>query len=98
MGRRITAAVVATVFLGAGVAWAQSPRPRNGPDSPYTDTVYATDQHMAFSIRNAVIHWLGGVDVAHERDSRAAEKEGWWGDPVAQVPPEMAQPPKVSER
>ena len=97
MGRRITA-VVATVFLGAGVAWAQSPAPRNNPDSPYTDTVYATDQHMAFSIRNVVIHWLGGVDVAHERDARAAEKEGWWGDPVAQVPPEMAQPPKGSDR
>jgi hypothetical protein len=97
MGRRITV-VVATVFLGTGVAWAQSPAPRNSPDSPYTDTVYATDQHMAFSIRNAVIHWLGGVDVAHDRDARAAEKEGWWGDPVAQVPPEMAQPPKSSDR
>ena len=93
MGRRITA-VVATIFLGAGVAWAQQPAPRNSPDSPYTDTVYATDQHMAFSIRNAVIHWLGGVDVVKERDTKAAQKEGWWGDPVAQVSPELAQAPK----
>jgi hypothetical protein len=92
MGRRITA-VVATIFLGAGVAWAQNPTPQTN-DSAYTDTVYATDQHMAFSIRNAVIHWLGGVDVARERDVKAAEKEGWWGDPVAQIPPELAQPPK----
>ena len=91
MGRRITV-VAATIFLGAGIARAQSPAPRNSPDSPYTDTVYATNQHMAFSIRNTVIHWLGGVDVAHERDSKAAEKEAWWGEPVAQVPPEMAQP------
>jgi len=97
MGRRVIA-VVATVVLGAGVAWAQNPAPRNSPDSPYTDTVYATDQHMAFSIRNAVIHWLGGVDVAHELDAKAAEKEGWWGEPVAQVPPEMAQPPRPSDR
>ena len=97
MGRRIIA-VVATVLAGAGVASAQSPHPRNPPDSPYTDTLYATDQHMAFSIRNAVIHWLGGVDVAHERDAKAAEKEGWWGEPVAQVPPEMAQPPRPSDR
>ena len=93
MGRRITL-VVATILLGAGAAWAQSPAPQNSSDSPYTDTVYATDQHMAFSIRNAVIHWLGGVDVAHERDLKAAEKEGWWGDSVAQIPPEMAMAPR----
>jgi len=93
MGRRITA-VVATILVGAGAAWAQSPAPRNSSDSPYTDTLYATDQHMAFSIRNAVIHWLGGVDVAHERDAKAAQKEGWWGEPVAQIPPDMAKSPK----
>jgi hypothetical protein len=91
MGRRVTAVVV-TVLLGAGVAWAQGPAPRNSPDSPYTDTVYASDQHMAFSIRNSVIHWLGGVDVAHDRDAKASEKQNWWGEPVAQVPPEMAKP------
>src|SRR5215831_11259832 len=93
MGLRI--AVVATIFLGAGVAWEQNAAPRSS-DSPYTDTVYATDQHMAFSIRNALIHWLGGVDVVHERDVKAAQKEGWWGDPVAQIPPELAQVPKSS--
>jgi hypothetical protein len=97
MGRRI-GAVAATVLLGASVAWAQNPAPRNSADSPYTDTVYATDQHMAFSIRNTVIHWLGGVDVVHDRDTRASEKDGWWGEPVAQVPPEMARPPKSSDR
>jgi hypothetical protein len=56
--------------------------------------VYATDQHMAFSIRNAVLRWFGGIDVARERDTRAAVKEGWWGDPVPQVSPEQAQAPK----
>ena len=46
MGRRIIA-VVATILVGAGAAWAQSPAPRNSSDSPYTDTVYTSDQHMA---------------------------------------------------
>src|SRR5262249_50184874 len=96
MGLRITA-VVATIFLGASVASAQNAAPRSS-DSPYTGTVYATDQHMAFSIRNALIHWLGGVDVVHERDVKAARKEGGWGARVAQIPPELAQVPKSSDR
>ena len=92
MGCRFSVVVV-TILLGASAAWAQDPTPRSN-DSQYTDTVYATDQHMAFSIRNTVIRWLGGVDVARERDTKAAKREGWWGDPVAQVPPELAQAPK----
>jgi hypothetical protein len=46
---------------------------------------------MAFSIRTTVIRWLGGVDVARERDSKASEKEGWWGDSVPQVSREMVR-------
>lgn len=91
MGRRFTVVAV-TFLLGTSAAWAQDPALRSG--SEYTDTVYATNQHMAFSIRNTVLRWLGGVDVARERDAKAAEKEGWWGEPVAQVPPELAQAPK----
>ena len=91
MGRRFT--VVAVTFLvGASAAWAQDPAPQTS--SEYTDTLYATDQHMGFSIRNTVLRWLGGVAVARERDTRAAEKEGWWGEPVAQVSPELALGPK----
>ena len=92
MGRQFTIVAV-TIFLGASAAWAQDPAPRSN-DSQHTDTVYATDQHMAFSIRTTVIRWLGGVDVARERDAKAAQKEDWWGEPVAQVPPELAQAPK----
>ena len=92
MGRRFTVAAI-TIFLGASSAWAQDPTPRS-KNSQYTDTLYATDQHMAFSIRTTVIRWFGGVDVARERDAKAAQKEGWWGEPVAQVPPELAQAPK----
>ena len=91
MGRRFTVVAI-TVLLGASAAWAQDPAPRSS--SEYIDTVYATNQHMAFSIRNTVLRWLGGVDVARERDAKAAQKEGWWGEPVAQVPPELAQAPK----
>jgi hypothetical protein len=91
--RRGFAVAAVAILLGASAAWAENPAPRSS--SPYTDTVYATDQHMAFSIRNTVLRWLGGVDVAKERDTRAAQKEGWWGDPVAQVPPELAQAPKA---
>ena len=89
--------VVAVTFLlgaSAGAAWAQAPDSQARRDSEYTDTLYATDQHMGFSIRNTVLRWLGGVDVARERDAKAAAKEGWWGEPVAQVSPELAQAPK----
>jgi hypothetical protein len=96
MRRRLTAVAV-TIFLGASGAWAQSPAPKNNRDSPYTDTVYATDQHMGFSIRTTVLRWLGGVDIARERDSKASQKDGWWGEPVPQVAPEYAQTLK-SER
>jgi hypothetical protein len=92
MGRRLTVAAV-TILLGTSAAWGQSAAPQSN-NSPYTDTVYATDQHMGFSIRNTVLRWLGGVDVAKPRDSAAAQKDGWWGDPVAQVSPELAQAPK----
>lgn len=96
MGRRFTMVAVA-ILLGTGVASAQSQPPKNSPDSPYTDTVYTSDQHMAFSIRTNIIQWLGGVDVAREKDRQTAEKQGWWGDPIAQVSPELAKPP-VSDR
>jgi hypothetical protein len=91
MGRRLTMVAV-TFLLGASTAWAQDPAPRSS--SEYTKTVYATGQHMGFSIRNTVLRWLGGVDVVRERDTKAAEKEGWWGESVAQVPPELMQAPK----
>ena len=93
MGRRLDVVAV-TFFLGASAAWAQAPASQSREESEYTDTLYATDQHMGFSIRNTVLRWLGGIDVARERDAKAAEKEGWWGEPVAQVPPELAQAPK----
>jgi hypothetical protein len=86
--------VAVTFWIGTGAAWAQAPDSPAPRDSEYTDTLYATDQHMGFSIRNAVLRWLGGVDVARERDAKAAEKEGWWGEPVVQVSPELAQGPQ----
>jgi hypothetical protein len=94
MKHRLTVAAV-TIFLGASAAWAQEPGPRQSNNSPYTDTLYATDQHMGFSIRNTLLRWLGGVDVARERDAKAAEKEGWWGEPAAQVSASQVEAPKT---
>ena len=90
MGRRLTVVAV-TIFLGVSTAWAQSPAPQRSSDSEYTDTLYTSDQHMGFSIRTTLVRWLGGVDVAREKDAKAAEKEGWWGDPVPQISPDFAQ-------
>jgi hypothetical protein len=86
--RRRFAVVTVLSLLSAGAAWAQAPAVQPRSDSPYTETLYATDHHMGFSIRITVLRWLGGVDVARERDTKAAEKEGWWGENVPQVSPE----------
>ncbi len=83
-----------TMLLGAGIAGAQGPTAQHRDpfmNTPVEQTVYATDRHMAFSIRNSLIRWLGGVSVARERDIRAAQREAWWGEPVPQVPPELAR-------
>jgi hypothetical protein len=90
MGRRFIVLAV-TFFLAVSAAWAQAPASQARQNSEYTDTLYATDQHMGFSIRNTMLRWLGGVSLARERDIKAAQKEGWWGEPVAQVPPELVR-------
>ena len=91
MGRRFTVVAIVTL-VGASAAWAQAPASQARSNSEYTETLYATDQHMGFSIRTTIVQWLGGVDVAQDKDAKASQKEGWWGDPIPQVPPEMAHP------
>jgi hypothetical protein len=85
--------VAVTFFLGVGAAWAQTQAPdsQSRQESEYTDTLYATDQHMGFSIRNTMLRLLGGVSLAREPESKAAERDGWWGEPVPQVPPELVR-------
>lgn len=90
MGRRFTVVAVVPLVL-AGAAWAQAPTAQPRSNSEYTETLYATDQHMGFSIRTTLVRWLGGVDVVKERDTKASEKEGWWGDSVLQVSPEAVR-------
>ena len=90
MIRRLTVVAI-TFFLGASAAWAQAPASQSREESEYTDTLYATDQHMGFSIRNTMLRWLGGVSLARERDVKASQKEGWWGEPVIQVPAELVR-------
>src|SRR5262245_31746312 len=92
MGRRFTVVAV-TLLLGSSAAWAQSAPPKNDPDSPYTDTVYTSDQHMGYSIRTNIVQWLGGVNLSRAQDSKASEKEGWWGEPAREVSPEQVKTP-----
>jgi hypothetical protein len=47
---------------------------------------------MGFSIRTTIVQWLGGVDVAQDKDAKASQKEGWWGDADPAGPAEMAHP------
>ena len=75
--KRVFVVVAAGVLLAGGVARAEV----SGSDSdrfmkdPPKQTVYATDQHMSFSVRTSLIHWLGGVTVVKEHDLRSAERE-----------------------
>lgn len=81
--------VAAATLLASATAWGDSPASppiRDFSNQPVQESVYATDQHMAFSIRTSLIRWLGGVDVSRDRDVKAAAKEGWWGETVPQVP------------
>jgi hypothetical protein len=52
------------------------------------ETVYATNDHMRFSMRASVIRWLGGVPIADQREVRTSEREGWWGEGVPHLPPD----------
>ncbi len=48
--------------------------------------VYATDYHMWFSIRTAIIELLGGVPIIRPEEVQTARQEKWWGAPVSAGP------------
>jgi hypothetical protein len=91
----VVVAVVAGVLLAGGVARGEV----SGVDSdrfmkdPPKETVYATEQHMSFSVRTSLIHWLGGVTVVRENDLRSAERDRWWGDNVPLIPADTVRQP-----
>ena len=93
--KTIVVAVAAGVLLAGGVARAEI----SGVDSdrfmkdPPKETVYATEQHMSFSVRSSLIHWLGGVTVVKQNDLRAAERDRWWGDSVPLIPADTVREP-----
>jgi hypothetical protein len=60
---------------------------------PPTKTVYATEEHMSFSVRSSLIHWLGGVTVVKEHDLRSAERDRWWGKDVPLIPSDTVREP-----
>lgn len=89
--KSLVAAAVGLV-LGAGVAWGE---PSGQPD-PFmkdapTETVYATDDHMGFSVRSTLIDWLGGVTIVDENDLRSAERDRWWGADVPLLPADVVR-------
>ena len=93
--KEIVIAVAAGVLLAGGVARAEV----SGVDSdrfmkdPPKETVYATDQHMSFSVRTSLIHWLGGVTVVKQNDLRSAERDRWWGESVPLIPADTVREP-----
>jgi hypothetical protein len=85
-------AVVVAVAAGALLVGSVARAEVSGGDSdrfmkdPPKKTVYATDQHLSFSVRSSIIHWLGGVTVVKEHDLRSAERDRWWGESVPLIP------------
>jgi len=90
---RILVTAVALAFvLGTGTVWAEP----SGQEDRFMkevpkETVYATDDHMGFSMRSSMIDWLGGVTIVDQNDLRAAERERWWGSTVPLLPAEVVR-------
>lgn len=89
------ALTAAALILSGGVASAElGDRDDRFMSGPPKETVYATEHHMGFSIRAAIIEWLGGVPVVDDHDLRAAEREKWWGEGVPLLPADVVMPEK----
>lgn len=83
---RILAIAGLAVLLGAVAASAEMSDEPDRFMQNMRESVYATEGHLWFSVRTAIIAWLGGVPVVDEREVRAAEREGWWGRRVHTLP------------
>jgi hypothetical protein len=83
--------LTACTALGAGPAAAGSGDLEDPFMRDLKQTVYATEHHMAFSMRSSIIRWFGGVPVVSDKDLRAAERDRWWGPAVPNVPAEPAR-------
>jgi hypothetical protein len=56
-------------------------------------SVARAEEHMSFSVRSSLIHWLGGVTVVKEHDLRSAERDRWWGKDVPLIPSDTVREP-----
>lgn len=85
-----TATFLLTTVIG-GTASAEGRAKHQDPfmKDPPKETVYATEHHMGFSIRSAIIRWLGGLPIVDEYDLRASEREKWWGEGVPLLPADV---------
>jgi hypothetical protein len=92
MPKLAVAVVVAGLLWPAGLAWAEvSGQPDTFMKDPPGETVYATEHHLAFSLRSTLIDWLGGITIVDEGDLRAADRENWWGADVPLVPADVVR-------
>ncbi len=93
MRRRMVFAVVAVISAlwlgGGGIASAQSSRHRDPFMEDPKTSVYATNAHMGFSLRVTLIRWLGGIPLVRHQELERSEHEGWWGNPVPQLPSDV---------
>jgi hypothetical protein len=71
-----------------------APAPKVAPLPPprWTErpTQYASGDHLWFSWRSSMVHWLGGQSVPTVKEQRAAAREGWWGETVNTPPSALA--------
>jgi len=67
-----------------------SSRPTRWTERP---TQYASGDHLWFSWRSSMVRWLGGQPVPTMKEASAANREGWWGEPVSTPPSALAYVP-----
>jgi hypothetical protein len=90
MTKLALAAVTVVSCLGGGLASAADSRFDNAfMNPPPKETVYATNHHLGFSWRAAMIYWLGGAAIVDEGDLRASQREKWWGQDIPILPADV---------
>jgi hypothetical protein len=62
--------------------------------------MYASNEHLGFSLRATLVGWLGGVPKVTPEQARTASREGWWGEvvPVTTVARSTAAGPVATRR
>ncbi len=85
---RIVLALLIGLVAVASPALTAAQTPETQEDTSFFShkTVYATDRHMWFSVRVALIRLLGGTPAVQPKEVTASQKDDWWGEPVPTEP------------